>query len=397
MPWWGAVVIALTFTAVGFAFDAGSGTRELSAVFAASYIVGCVAAVLAVRQNGVFTAVIQPPIVLFFTVPGAYFLMHRGQLDGLRDLAINCGYPLVERFPLMFFTSAGVLLIGLVRWYFGMSAQHAAPAAEGASPAPATALAGLLGSVKEKLSALVAGGGGARTGETTPRRRAARNSARTAASSRRRTGETSSGARTRRRSSTAASARDTAAGTTRRGGTRRAAAEGADPARSRRSTRRADTPRSRHTRPPEAEPVESFTERPRRSRRTTEPPATPPRRSRAAAPREPRPQPGTEWRPGYPDHQADYPGYGTGYGRGTDGYGGYDRPRRRPRYDDYEPLEPHRNGSDGYGGFRESHHPVSRVRYRGTDDTDLRAERRPRPSAGRHAVDADIDSWQYDR
>ena len=52
-------------------------------------------------------------------MPGAYFLFHGGTMDGVKDLLINCGYPLIERFPLMFFTSAIVLLIGMVRWYTG--------------------------------------------------------------------------------------------------------------------------------------------------------------------------------------------------------------------------------------------------------------------------------------
>ena len=84
-------------------------------------MLGCIFAVLAVRQSGIFTAVIQPPLILFVAVPTAYFLFHGGQLGGVKDLAINCGYPLIERFPLMFFTSAAVLLIGMGRWYFGMS------------------------------------------------------------------------------------------------------------------------------------------------------------------------------------------------------------------------------------------------------------------------------------
>ena len=121
------MLIAVTFTAVGFAFDAGSGGKELTLAFAAAYAVGCIAAVLAVRQTGIFTAVIQPPLILFVTVPGAYFLFHGGAIDGVKDLLINCGYPLIERFPLMFFTSAIVLLIGMVRWYQGMSSRRAAP------------------------------------------------------------------------------------------------------------------------------------------------------------------------------------------------------------------------------------------------------------------------------
>ena len=81
VPWWGAVLMAVTFTAIGFAFDAGSGAKELTLAFAAAYAVGCIAAVLAVRQTGIFTAVIQPPLILFVAVPGAYFLFHGGD-DG---------------------------------------------------------------------------------------------------------------------------------------------------------------------------------------------------------------------------------------------------------------------------------------------------------------------------
>ena len=69
---------------------------------------------MAVRQTGIFNAVIQPPLILFVSVPGAYFLFHGGTMDGLKDLLINCGYPLIERFSLMFFTSAIVLFIGLI-------------------------------------------------------------------------------------------------------------------------------------------------------------------------------------------------------------------------------------------------------------------------------------------
>ncbi len=118
-PWWAAVIIATTAIAVGFAFDAGSGTKELTHVFAGAYVMGCVTAVLAVRQSAVFTAVIQPPLLLFCAVPGAYWLFHGAKVTSIKDTLINCGYPLIERFPLMLFTSAGVLLLGVVRWYLG--------------------------------------------------------------------------------------------------------------------------------------------------------------------------------------------------------------------------------------------------------------------------------------
>jgi hypothetical protein len=129
VPWWAAVVVAVTGVAVGFAFDAGSG-KELTTFFAALYVAACVAAVLAVRQSGIFTAVIQPPLILFGAVPGAYFLFHGAKFTGIKDLLINCGYPLIERFPLMLFTSAGVLLLGLIRWSLGRFGSAAAEAAE---------------------------------------------------------------------------------------------------------------------------------------------------------------------------------------------------------------------------------------------------------------------------
>src|SRR5262249_26450672 len=95
--------------------------KELTHAFAGFYIVGCLAAVLAVRQEGLFTATIQPPLILFCAVPGAYWLFHGRKTGHLKDLLINCGYPLIQRFPLMLGTAGAVLLIGLVRSYFGMS------------------------------------------------------------------------------------------------------------------------------------------------------------------------------------------------------------------------------------------------------------------------------------
>ena len=79
----------------------------------------------------------------------------------------------------------------------------------------------------------------------------------------------------------------------------------------------------------------------------------------------------------------------------------YERPERRPErrsdrrsrvegyepYEPYEPLEPHtRNGSS-------SHHPVSRVRYRGAEDDDERTPDRSR-TRGRRSWEA--DAWEYD-
>lgn len=355
------MLLAGTATAVGFAFDAGSGDRQLSGVFSACYAIGCVLAVLAVRQNSVFTAVIQPPLILFASVPGAYFLFHGGQIGGLKDLAINCGYPLIERFPLMFFTAATVLLIGMVRWYVGMSARRGAPAettpaAETRSARTSAASAGLLTAVGAKVSGFFGRVADAEDDaeEDRPRRRAAdrpRRGARTSA------GEA------------ALSARE---------------ARGA-----RKPVRKTTPSRSRHTRPPDTELIEPVTERPRRSRTARqEPPAAEPRRRARTQPprdaREPRRQPP-------PERRSRYDGYERPERRERPQRS--ERPQRRPRYEDfaadygteYEPLEPRSTN----GGS--THHPVSRVRYRGGDDEDHRTEYRTRPRR-RHSR----EPWDYD-
>ena len=327
VPWWGAVLIAVVGSAIGFAFDAGSGGRELTAVFSALYVVGCLTAVLAVRQGAVFTAVIQPPLLLFAVVPGAYYLMHSADIQGLKDILINCGYPLIERFPLMFFTSAAVLLVGVARWYFGASARKGEPVPE-QTRAPG-------GRLSAKLSSLLGGGSKADPADPEPRRRHSVD---------------------RRASGAPKTAADRAA-------------RGARP------VKRAGAPsRSRHARQPATEIVEPVVDvdRPRRRRpRPTEQPPEPRRRSRTSTERDPR---GSV--PPRSDRRAAY--------ERTDPR---ERPQRRSRYDDYEPLEPH--GPIGNG----SHHPISRVRYRGADESGDRTEYRTRRRAPR---DADADRWEYD-
>ncbi|MGV0836068.1 DUF6542 domain-containing protein [Mycolicibacterium thermoresistibile] len=396
VPWWGAVLIALTATAVGFAFDAGSGNKELSAVFSASYIVGCLLAVLAVRQAGVFTAVIQPPIVLFAAVPSAYFLFHGGQIHGLKDLAINCGYPLIERFPLMFFTSAAVLLIGLGRWYYGMGARRVAPASD--EPQTPSAVNTLMASVTTKLTALVTGrrpaAAGGRGGETAaaatarPRKRStAERSDRPARAGRRTTTRTRGSARAE------AAARTAEGGRTPR---RRPPAEAADQPRSstrRRRSSKAAPPRSRPARPADTDYIEPVADRPRRRRpvhpdEPPAPPAQPRRRSRGQAPRD-RSQPpprGRRMPPREPRRQPPVE---------RTGYEPFDprppRPRRAGGFDDFEPLEPHTRA-----GARSTHHPVSKVRYRSAEDGEERADYRNRPRHTRHARNWEADSWEYD-
>ena len=328
------MLLAVTLTAVGFAYDAGSGDKELGMVFAATYVLGCIFAVLAVRQSGIFTAVIQPPLILFVAVPTAYFLFHGGQLGGIKDLAINCGYPLIERFPLMFFTSAAVLLIGMGRWYYGLSSRRSAAPSTTTEAKEKTS--SRVSSVTSKMSSLLTGEPADSTedddAKESPRRR-----------------------HSIERPTRDAKSAKPAAGTTR----------------SPKTTKRATPSRSRHARPPETEIIEPVAERPRRPRtpRQSEqpPPAEPPRRrSRTSSTREPR--------------KAVPP---------ADRRASSERPERRRRYDDYQPREPHVSNGNG------THHPVSRVRYRGGgEDIDDRAEYRSRPRSSRSSWEA--DSWEYD-
>ncbi|MGZ8814896.1 MAG: DUF6542 domain-containing protein [Mycobacterium sp.] len=316
VPWWGAVLIAATLMSVGFAYDAGSGAKELTSVFAGTYVVGCIFAVLAVRQSGIFTAVIQPPLLLFGAVPTAYFVFTGSQLSNIKDTLINCAYPLIERFPLMFFTSAVVLLIGMARWYTGMSSRRGSPSTAAAEKEPSGG--GLAAAVSSKISALLAGLGTddkADKPDEPPRRRS---TAERPSRSTSRTGRPAS---------------------------------------------RTAPPRSRHARPPDTEYIEPVAERPRRPRprRQAEPPIEPRRKPRSESGRR-RAMPPSDRRTGY------------------------ERPERRRSYDgDLPPL----HGSNGNG----THHPVSRVRYRGGEDGDdgngyAQYRRPPRNRA--------VESWEYD-
>jgi hypothetical protein len=348
VPWWGAVLIAVITTTIGIAFDAGSGNKDLGNVFAALYAVGCVAAVLAVRQSSIFTAVIQPPLILFVAVPSAYFLFHGAEFTGIKDTLINFGYPLIERFPLMLFTSAGVLLIGLVRWYFAMSSRSAVAA----TPADADAddaAPGLFAGLAAKFTSVL------RRGDVDGEE----------AAQRKHTIDRPATAEKRPRSG--------------------------------RPAKRPAPTRSRHARPP----LEDITEAPERPRRQSTRPrpnpdadlATPdfadaPRRRRqprdggGRTPLSSRREPREPREPRVPRERRDP----------------YDAPPQRgsrfepyESYPSYEP--PLRQRPPGAGnGDSGSHHPVSRVRYRGEGEDDPRQQPRPRRSSG-----WDAESWRSDR
>ena len=310
-------------TLAGLAVEAGSGHQELGSPFAIGYALGCVIAALAVRQSGIFTAVIQPPLLLFVSVPLAYYLFHNSSFSGVKEVAITCGYPLIERFPLMLFTTSAVLLIGLIRWYLAMA--HPAGTGEPARAQPQRS--GLLTGLSTKLSSAFAGNGSV---DERPGQRAARPRHvvdRPAAAKRRTSGERAQ-QRTSARSRSSRSVDDAAPPRPRRNSGRRPTDEWATEARAR-------------------EP-----------RRTPPPPRREPRERR-------------EHREQYPPRPARSPYEPYAAGRG------YQSPERA--YPPYEPA-PRRRPAPTVSSS--THHPVSRVRYRdsGQPDPDYRDDspRRPR-------------------
>ncbi|CRK49636.1 conserved membrane hypothetical protein [Rhodococcus sp. RD6.2] len=139
VPALGAVAIAVGATFLGFLIDAIRGT-ELTSAFSVFYFLGCLAAVLAVRNRGLFTAMVQPPLLLVVAVPLAYQFFTPGG-GGLKDLAFNVAIPLVNRFPLMALTTAAVILVGAGRMYIRRQAAAAARPARKSTAARRTAAA----------------------------------------------------------------------------------------------------------------------------------------------------------------------------------------------------------------------------------------------------------------
>lgn len=372
VPWYAALLLAVTATAIGYGIDAGH--KELTHVFAGFYIAGCLAAVLAVRQDGVFTAIIQPPLILFCAVPGAYWLFHDGKVGHVKDLLINCGYPLIERFPLMLVTAGVVLLIGMARWYYGMS--HRTDAAPSSSDdAEATDVKSVLGGMIAKLQAILrpeSGDNDAADDAGQTRTRRSRGG--------------SSSARARRTARSDRSANRSGRDRSRR--TREPLDDGGDPGERRSNRRGSATTRDYDG----AEP-------PRRSRRRPRPDADPDPRAQSA--REGRREPRTRRSPYERPYEPPAPRSSR-----FDGYDRYDPPGppehfgRYESHERYEPAYEPRRRRPAPNGNNGTHHPISQVRYRGAGTQDPAAEQRPerrnRSRTYGRSQRPPTETWEYD-
>lgn len=387
IPWYAALLVAVTATAIGYGIDAGH--KELTHVFAGFYIAGCVAAVLAVRQDGIFTTIIQPPLILFGAVPGAYWLFHDAKVGRLKDLLINCGYPLIERFPLMLGTAGGVLAIGLARWYFGNAYKTSTMAntSEDASESAAGVdVKSFFNAIVAKAQSMLQSDTDADDTETTDSRR----------------GRTSrSSSRTRRTTRSTRSATRSARSSSRH--SREPLGDGPEPVerpdRPRRSTRRG-APSARDYDSAAGRDYDTA-EPPRRPRRRPRPEADPD--TRGQSPREPRREPRTRRSP------YERPTPRSSRFDGFESYGDrYDPPsgpnsgsRYESRYDSREPYEPSYEPRSRRPPSNGTHHPISQVRYRGAGSQDPprepHTERRSRSrTPGRSHGRSPAESWEYD-
>ena len=386
-PWYAALLIAVTATAIGYGIDAGH--KELTHVFAGFYIAGCVAAVLAVRQDGIFTAIIQPPLILFCAVPGAYWLFHDAKVGRLKDLLINCGYPLIERFPLMLGTAGAVMAIGLARWYFG-NGRGATAAASSSAGATSVDVKSFFSSIGAKLQAALQPDADADDTDDAPRERRARPSGSSA-----RTPRTARDGRSSTRSARSRHARpsldDESVGRPER------------PERPRRSSTRRSAASARD--------YDAAVDPPRRPRRRPRPEGDPDLRNQS--PREPRREPRSRRNPyerpydrpvprGSRFDGSDRPDrYGDPYGDRYDPPSGPENSGRfEGRYDSREPYEPRRRRPPASGNSG-THHPISQVRYRGggaqDEPREPHTEHRSRSrTPGRSHGRPPAESWEYD-
>jgi hypothetical protein len=180
------VLIAFALALVGAGVDATRGS-DLTKVFSVTYVVGCVIAVLLVRHKGLFTAAVQPPLIMVVVVPAAYQYMTKSGTS-TKDLALNDAVPLVNRFPLMATATIAVLAIAGLRLVLGRSREAggrprataargtrtragSAPAARAGGRRPAAATKGKPDTVKDKLDRIQSKAGSLKSQATQPKSR----------------------------------------------------------------------------------------------------------------------------------------------------------------------------------------------------------------------------------
>ncbi|WP_238412738.1 DUF6542 domain-containing protein [Saccharothrix deserti] len=115
LPWWAAVLIAFVVAIVGTFVDVGSAAQTVEWVFAVTFFVGCVGAVVFVERRSMFGPIVQPPLILAIVVP-ILVVFTQGMPDGgLASAGLKLGKPLIDGFPAMAVTTACTVILGIVR------------------------------------------------------------------------------------------------------------------------------------------------------------------------------------------------------------------------------------------------------------------------------------------
>lgn len=107
-PSWAVVLLAVALTFAGTAVD-GLTTGALSWGLRIGFYLGVVAAAVLVRRRSIFTAMVQPPLILVFgIVVGGSLFTNAG---GMYGTALK----IIGSFPTMAIGTALAVIIGLIR------------------------------------------------------------------------------------------------------------------------------------------------------------------------------------------------------------------------------------------------------------------------------------------
>ncbi|TKG61323.1 DUF6542 domain-containing protein [Prauserella endophytica] len=117
LPWWGAVLLTLGLAVVGAIVDL-QVSDDLGVLFQVMFLIGSLAAVAAVQRRNLFGPMVQPPLILAFTVP-VLVLTASGLPSSSDTLAkvLAISTPLINAFPMMAITTGLTVALGFYRMY----------------------------------------------------------------------------------------------------------------------------------------------------------------------------------------------------------------------------------------------------------------------------------------
>ncbi|WP_433268481.1 DUF6542 domain-containing protein [Actinosynnema sp. CS-041913] len=115
LPWWAAVLGTFVLAIIGTYVDVTSSAKTVGWVFAITFFVGAVGAVVFVERRSMFGPIVQPPLVLAIVVPLLVIFTQGLPKGGLASVGLRLGEPLINGFPAMAITTACTVVIGIVR------------------------------------------------------------------------------------------------------------------------------------------------------------------------------------------------------------------------------------------------------------------------------------------